>query len=128
MSKVFLGSRLLLGLIYFVFGLNGFFHFLPMPEQLPESASAFLGGLMAAGYFFPFLKATEVIAGAVLLTGRFTALASVVLAPITLNIFLFHALLTPGLQNSLMPIVMVVLSVVVAFSVRAKFAPLFHSR
>ena len=102
--------RLILGLIYFVFGLNGFFQFLPMPP-LPEGAGQFLGALFAAGYFFPVLKATEVIAGLALLSGFFVPLALVVLAPITLQILLFHAFLTPGLQNSLLPLVMLVLHV-----------------
>lgn len=98
--------RLLLGLIYFVFGLNGFFQFLPMPP-LPEGAGQFLGALAGSGYFFPVLKATEVLAGAALLSGFFVPLSLVVLAPITLQIFLFHAFLTPGLQNVLLPLIMV---------------------
>lgn len=86
--------RLLLGLIFFVFGLNGFFNFLPAP-QLPPEAQTFMGGLFSSGYFFPVLKGTEVIAGLALLSGYFVPLALVVLAPITLQIFLFHAFLAP---------------------------------
>lgn len=109
MNKLSKGSRYLLGLIYFVFGLNGFFQFLPLPP-LPDSAGAFLGALGATGYFFPFLKGAEVIGGALLLAGFAAPLALVILAPITLNIFLFHAILTPGLQNSVLPVVMIALS------------------
>lgn len=86
--------RLLLGLIFFVFGLNGFFNFLPAPQLSPE-AQTFMGGLFSSGYFFPVLKGTEVIAGLALLSGYFVPLALVVLAPITLQIFLFHAFLAP---------------------------------
>lgn len=127
MNKVGLGARVLLGLIYFVFGLNGFLNFLPHP-QLPEGAMAYLGGLMAAPYFFPVLKATEVIAGAALLTGFFAPLALVVLAPITIQIFLFHAILTPGAQNLMLPLVMVVLSLIVAYTYRSKYAPLLKAK
>lgn len=127
MSKVFLGSRILLGLIYFVFGLNGFLNFIPQPP-LPDSAMGFLGGLMSAGYFFPVLKATEVICGLALLSGQFTALALLILAPITIQILLFHAVLTPGASNLLMPLVMVVLSVLVAYSQKAKYAPLLKAK
>ena len=90
MQKLPLIARILLGLIFFVFGLNGFLQFLPMPP-LPDQAGAFMGGLAASGYFFPLLKGTEVICGLLLLTGMFVPLALVVLAPIVINIFAFHA-------------------------------------
>jgi putative oxidoreductase len=95
MKWAILGARSFLGLIYVVFGLNGFLQFLPMPP-MPEQAGAMLGALVASGYFFPVLKATEVVMGALLLGGVFAPLALVILAPVTLHIFLFHFFLTPG--------------------------------
>lgn len=90
-------ARWLFGTVFFVFGLNGFFHFIPQPP-LPEGpATQFLGGLMAAGYFFPLLKGTEVVAGILLLSNRFVPLALTLLAPIVVNIVAFHVLLAPAL-------------------------------
>lgn len=86
-------ARWILGLIFFVFGLNGFFNFIPMPETMPEKMATFMGGLMASQYFFPLLKGTEVVCGALLLIGAFVPLALIVLAPIIINIFLTHAFL-----------------------------------
>lgn len=86
--------RYLMGLIFFVFGLNGFLNFLPQPE-MSGAAGAFMGGLAGTGYFFPMLKLFEVVAGILLLVGRFVPLALAILGPITLNIFLFHAALAP---------------------------------
>ena len=123
-SKLQLGARVLLGIIYFVFGLNGFLQFLPMPP-LPESAGSFLGALVATGYFFPVLKGTEVIMGGLLLAGLAAPLALVVLAPITLQIFLFHSILTPGLQNVVLPVVMIALHVIAAMGYWNLYAPLF---
>lgn len=80
-------ARWILGLIFFVFGLNGFFNFIPMPETMPEKMATFMGGLMASQYFFPLLKGTEVVCGALLLIGAFVPLALIVLAPIIINIF-----------------------------------------
>lgn len=113
-----------LGLIYFVFGLNGFFQFLPMPENMPEAAKNFAGALFATGYFFPMLKGTEVLAGALLLAGRAVPFALMVLAPITLNIFCFHFFLTPG--DFLIPLVMVVLHAFLGFQKFSSFKPLFR--
>jgi putative oxidoreductase len=87
--------RSVLGLIYLVFGLNFFLHFIPMPP--PEGkAAAFEGALFGAGYFFPFMKVIEIVSGLFLILNRYTAFFLLVLFPITLNICLFHAFLAPS--------------------------------
>lgn len=112
MKKVTLGARLIMGLIFVVFGLNGFFHFIPMPP-MPEAAGKFMGALGATGYFFPFLKVCEIVAGLFLVIGAFVPLALIILAPIIINIVLFHAFLAPG--GMLLPIVLVILEAYLAF-------------
>ncbi len=92
---VFSGARILLGLIFFVFGLNGFLGFIPQPPA-PERAAAFMGALAATGYMFPLIKGVEVVGGAMLLSNRFVPLALIIVAPNIVNIVLFHALLAPG--------------------------------
>ncbi|MEK6773350.1 MAG: DoxX family protein [Bdellovibrionota bacterium] len=96
MNKLTLIIRILLGTLFFVFGLNGFLNFIPVPTDMPEKLVTFSSGLMASVYFFPFLKGTEVICGLMLLSGVFVPLALVVLAPIIINIFLVHAFLAPS--------------------------------
>jgi uncharacterized membrane protein YphA (DoxX/SURF4 family) len=117
-------ARVLLGLIFFVFGLNGFLHFLPLPP-MEGRAAEFMGGLAAAGYFFPMLKATEVVVGLSLLTNRFVPLALVVLAPITVNIVAFHSLAPAGLP---MAVLIVGLHLAVAWHHGAAFGPLLSAR
>jgi len=88
-------ARVLLGLIYLVFGLNFFLHFLP--NQAPTAkAAGFVTGLFQSEYFFPFLKAIEVVAGILLIARYYVPLLLVVLMPISLNILLFHAFLAPS--------------------------------
>src|SRR5258706_814056 len=87
--------RILLGLVFFVFGLNAFLGFIPQPP-MPDKAGAFMGALAATGYMFPLIKGVEVIGGAMLLSNRFVPLALVLLAPNVVNIVLFHAVLAPG--------------------------------
>src|SRR5882672_11243662 len=89
-------ARLLLGLVFTVFGLNFFFHFIPTPSPPPPRAAAFAGALFASGYLFPLLKTTEVVAGILLLAGRFVPLALAALAPIVINIVGFHLFLAPS--------------------------------
>ncbi len=103
MTKPTLVARILLGLIFFVFGLNGFLNFIPVPPNMPEKVMAFMNGLMASGYFFPLLKGTEVVCGLLLLLNAFVPLALVVLAPIIVNILMVHILLdTSGLPVALL--------------------------
>lgn len=113
-------ARVLLGLIFVVFGLNGFLGFIPLPPH-EGAAAEFMGGLAAAGYFFPLLKGTEIAVGLALLANRFTALALVVLAPITVNIVAFHSLAPEGLP---LAILIVGLQGGLAWHLREAYRPL----
>lgn len=118
MSKLPLVARILLGLIFFVFGLNGFFNFLPAPE-MPAPAMDFMGALVATGYFLPFLKLVETVCGLLLLVGRFVPLALTVLAPVVVNIVLFHLFMAPsGIAFGL---VALVLGIYLAWCYRSSF-------
>lgn len=111
-------ARILMGLPLVVFGLNGFLQFLPMPP-LEGDAAAFMGGLAAAGYFFPLLKATEVLAGLALISGKGVPLALTVLAPVVLNIVLYHATVVGG--GMVLPLLLLVLGSYLAWSYRDAF-------
>src|SRR3954447_1895285 len=115
-------ARVTLGLIFFVFGLNGFFHFLPQPPA-PPRAMAFAGALFASGYLFPLLKAVEVTAGALLLAGALVPFALTLLAPIIVNIVAFHLFLAPG--NYAVVGIVLAAEIYLAIVHRAAFAPLF---
>lgn len=102
MKKFPLIARILLGLIFFVFGIAGLFNLIPPPKEMPQDMLTFMNGMMAAKYFFPLVKITEIICGALLLIGAFVPLALIVLAPVVLNIILIHIFLdTSGLPVAL---------------------------
>jgi len=123
--KLPLVARLLLGLTFFVFGLNGFLHFLPQPPA-PPAAGAFFGALHATGYMLGLIKGTEVLAGALLLAGLFVPLALTLLAPVIVNILAFHLFLAPG--NYAILALVLVSEVYLAWTQRAAFAPLLRAR
>lgn len=123
-SKAHTSARVLLGLIFTVFGLNGFLQFLPMPAPSAEGG-AYLGALAATGYMFPLIKGTEVVAGVLLLSNRFVPLALTLLAPVTVNILLYHALLSPGIG---LPLVIVATQMFLAYGYRDAFRPMLASR
>jgi uncharacterized membrane protein YphA (DoxX/SURF4 family) len=121
-----LAARIVLGLLFFVFGLNGFLNFLPMPNTMPEAAMSFAGALANTGYMFPLIKGTEVLAGALLLAGIAVPFALLILAPIVVNIVLFHLILAPGSYGMLA--VIVVLLLYLAYTHRALYKPLFCTK
>lgn len=111
-------ARILLGLVFFVFGLNGFLSFLPAPE-LSGPPGAFIGALAATGYMFPLIKGTEVVAGVLLLSNRFVPLALVLLAPVIVNIALFHFVLAP--DSLALVFVTLALEIGLAWTYRSSF-------
>ena len=118
-------ARLFLGLVFTVFGLNFFLHFLPQPPP-PPRAAAFAGALFASGYLFPLLKTLEVLAGIALLSGRLVPLALTVLAPIIVNILGFHLFLAPsGLP---IPLAVLAAELYLAWTYREAFAPMLRWR
>ncbi len=121
-TKAIIGARIVLGLIFFVFGLNGFLNFLPAPP-LEGKGLEFIMALANTGYMFPIIKGTEVVAGALLLAGIAVPFALVILAPIALNILLFHTILAPA---PALPLVILALGLFLAWNQKEIFAPLFR--
>ena len=115
----------LLGFIFLAFGLNGFVQFIPqMP--MPNKALEFFLGLAATHYMLPLLFITQAVSGALLIVGLFVPLALALLAPVIVNIFLFHVFLAPaGLPVAL---IVVALELYLAWAYRDVFAPMLRAQ
>jgi putative oxidoreductase len=115
--------RILLGLVFVVFGSNAFLHFMPAPPLEGQSA-AFMGALMSSGYMY-VVAVLQVIGGLALIVGsRFVPLGLTLLGPVIVNIMLYHIFLNPaGLP------IAIVVSVVALFLLwiyRYKFPAIFQ--
>lgn len=121
-------ARVLLGVVFFVFGLGGLFNWFPPPppETLPPKLVAFDAALRSSGYLFELVKGTEAAMGLLLLLNRFVPLALVILAPIIVNIVLVHLLLAPA--GLVMAGIILVLELYLAWVHRRVFAPLLSAR
>ncbi len=118
-------ARVLLGLIFAVFGVVGLFELGPQPE-MGEEAGAFMGAIMDTGYLWPVIKVTEIVCGVLLILGIFVPLALVVLAPVVLNILLFHIFLAP--EGVAIGIAAVVLGLYVAHQHRDSFSAVLQRK
>ena len=113
--------RVLLGLMFVVFGSNIFLHFIPMPPQKPSLATDFSRALMESNYMY-VVGALQVAGGLLLLIGRYVPLGLTLLGPVIVNILLFHIFLEPtGLP---MAIVVSALALFLLWRYRTNFAGL----
>lgn len=119
-----IGLRVLLGLLFLMSGVSYFF-VKEMPTQsLTPAAQQFMAGLIATGYFLPLLKASEAVAGLMLLFKRSTPLALLILAPIVLQILCFNIFVD---QTALiMGIVIFVVTIFLAWYNWEKYKGLFE--
>src|SRR6266496_1503657 len=88
--------RILFGLMFVVFGLNGFLDFMPKPKEPPKGhALEFFTALSATGYL-RVVMALQLIGGVLVLSGRFLPLGLLLLGPVIVNILLFHVFMAPN--------------------------------
>jgi putative oxidoreductase len=122
-SKLVTAARLVLGLIFLLSGVNHVIALVGLPPMTGATA-LFIEGLRQSGYFFPLLGMVEVIAGLMLLSMRMVPLALTVVAPIALNVALFHAVLA----REAMPVVVLIVGagIVLARHHRQAFAGLLR--
>ncbi len=128
MKIVVIIVRVLMGLL-FILGAVAyaaiFFKFESQPD-LTGNAKIFTDGVNATRYFMPLVKITEFLCGIAFVSGYFVPLATVVIAPIIVNIFLFHAFVdTSGLPVG---IFLVLANIFLAYVNWDKFKPLLEAK
>ena len=117
-------ARYLAGVIFLVMGLNGFLNFIHFPPPT-GTAAQFMGALYVSHYLWAIF-AFQVVGGALLLVNRYVPLAVAILAPLLVNILVFHITMAPaGLPLALF---VALLWAVIFIDVRPAFSGLFQSR
>ena len=118
-------ARILLGLIFVVFGLNGFLNFLSMGPMPTGLAGQFISALVLSHYFW-VVAALQIIGGALLLLNRFVPLGLVLLGPVIVNILLYHVFLNPS--GTVVATVVTILWFIVFYGHRQYFSRIFVQR
>ncbi|WP_329793332.1 hypothetical protein V1227_15890 [Lentzea sp. DG1S-22] len=121
-------TRVVTGLLFTVTGLNGFLDFMPAPDPstMAPAGVAFTTALHATGYMLQLSSGVQVVAGALLLAGRFVPLALAVLAPLVVNILLIHLFLEPA--GTGVALFVVAAEIGLAWAYRDKFRPMLRAR
>jgi len=123
MKTVITISRIILGFIYLVFGLDYFFHFIPYEPNHTGKVAAFKAALMSVGYFYPMIKSIQIVGGLSLLINRYTPFFAVVLFPISVNVFLYHTILVPS--GWLMGVLLIVPNLFLGYAYRNYYRGMF---
>jgi len=118
-------ARVLLGLMFLIFGLNGFLNFIPVPKDIPQDIMTVSMALMKAGYM-NVVSAVEVLVAVLLLVNRFVPLALTLLAPILVGILTFHIAMQPSTIGP--GIVVTLLELFLAYSYRKAFCPMLAAK
>ncbi|WPV02390.1 DoxX family protein [Mucilaginibacter sp. cycad4] len=107
-SKILFVLCLLTGLMFINAGLDKFFHYMPMPKEMPEKMVKVGKAFMEIGWLMPLVGAMEILGGLLLVIPRTRALGAVVLVPILTGILLANISMAP----SGLPIVLVLIAIV----------------
>ena len=117
--------RVLMGLLFLFASIVYFLNLFPQPE-LAGNSKTFMEGVNATRYLMPLIKITELLCGIAFVSGYFVPLATIVIAPIVVNIFLFHVFIdTSGLPVA---IFLVLANIFLAYAYRDKFKPLLKAK
>jgi putative oxidoreductase len=118
--------RTLMGLLFLFGAVAYFFNLVPPPTDLPAKLITFMTGVEATGYLMTLIKLTELVCGLAFVSGRFVPLATVVIAPVIINIFLVHLFMAPA---GIGPAIFLVLAnCFVAYYYRESYAPLLRAK
>jgi uncharacterized membrane protein YphA (DoxX/SURF4 family) len=114
----------LFGLMFINAGLNKFFNYMPVPEQLPEKMITMGAAMMEIGWLFPLVAIVEILGGLLFIMPKFRALGAIILFPVMIGVLLTHITAAP----SGLPIALLLLTVnlYVMIDNRAKYLPMIN--
>lgn len=123
-NKITFVLSLLFGLMFINAGLNKFFYYMPMPENLPEKMQKAMTAFTEIGWIMPLVGAVEVLGGVLIIIPRFRALGAIIILPVMVGI-----LLTNIVQDSSgLPLVLILsaILILIMYQNKEKYLPLFR--
>lgn len=123
-KKILFVVSLLFGLMFINAGLNKFFNYMPVPEDLPESMMKTMGAFMQIGWLMPLIAVAEITGGILFITNKFRALGAIIIFPVLAGILLTNIFVAP----SGLPIALVLLAIEIWVIIenREKYLPMIR--
>ena len=123
-KKILFVLSLLFGLMFINSGLNKFFNYMPVPEDIPEPLLNDMGAMAEIVWLTPLTAVAEILGGLLILYPKTRALGALIILPVFIGIILTHTIV----ETSALPIVVVLAAILLwIFSDnKAKFKPLFE--
>lgn len=106
-NKILFVVSLLFGLMFINAGLNKFFNYMPVPDDLPEEMIKIMTAYMEIGWLLPLIAVAEIVGGALFITNKYRALGAIIIFPVMIGIVLTHIVNEP----SGLPIALVLLAI-----------------
>ena len=94
--KILFAISLLFGLLFINAGLNKFFNYMPVPDDLPEDLLKSTMAFMEIGWLMPLIAVAEIIGGALFITNKYRALGALIIFPVMVGILLTHIITEPS--------------------------------
>ncbi|ABG58387.1 DoxX family protein [Cytophaga hutchinsonii] len=121
-KKILFGVSLLFGLLFINGGLNKFFHYMPVPEDMPENMVKVMTAFMTITWLMPLIAVVEIVGGILVITNKYRALGAIVIFPVMIGILLTHIVNAPsGLP---MALVLLAVNLWMIYENREKYMPL----
>lgn len=123
-NKILFGVSIIFGLMFINSGLNKFFNYMPMPEDMPENMVRLMAAFMEIGWLIPLVAVAEIIGGILFITNKFRALGAIIILPVMIGIVLTHIVNAPsGLPIAL---ALLAINVWVIIENRKKYLPMIQ--
>jgi putative oxidoreductase len=123
-KKILFVLSLLFGLGYINSGLNKFFNYMPVPDDLPQEMVRVFTAFMEISWLMPLVAIVEIIGGVLFIPGKFRALAAIILFPISVGVLLVHSTVAPsGLPIALF---IMAINIWVIIENRRKYLPMIN--
>ncbi len=121
-KKIILVASILFGLMFINAGLNKFFNYIPVPENVPDHLAKFMNAIMEIGWLWPLLGAMEVVGGILFIANKFRALGAIIVFPMMVGILLTHIFV----DTTTLPIAIVLMAINlwVIWENREKYLPM----
>ena len=123
-KKILFIASLLFGLMFINSGLNKFFHYMPVPKDIPANMLELMGAFMTIGWLMPLIATAEIVGGILFITNKYRALGAIIILPVMVGVLLTHIIDAPSGLPIALPLF--VINIWVIIENRSKYLPMIE--